>query len=418
MGLKSLQKWQRKVFILCWIAYSLGYFCRVNFSVALPVIQQTYKLSNTSIGLIGSSLFWAYAIGQLINGYIGDKVASRKYIFIGLASSALINIAFGFANSLPMMIILWGANGFFQSMLWGPIIKTLSSWFQPQKRNKVAIGISTTMVSGYLMAWGFSGLILIYTSWRWVFYIPGITVILFAGIWYIMMRNNPEEVGLTLQSQSEKIAEKTENEKYYSLSLWQVINKTKLIPVAIACITQGFIRDSITLWGPKFLMETQHLEFNATIGLIIIIPIVNFFGIAFAGWLNKKFNYQERFTSIILFSAGAITCLGLFAFSGSNVYMSLICLYGASALMAGSNTLLISIIPLHYSKYNKTSSVAGLLDFCCYAGSGITGIMTGFIADKAGWNGVLMSWIIVTLVGVVSISIAWIEEKKIPRENM
>lgn len=407
----NLLKWQKKIFILCWLAYSFGYFCRVNVSVALPAIQETYKWNNTSIGIIGSALFWVYAIGQLVNGYIGDKVESRKFVFIGLVVSALINIIFGFTHSLILMVILWGVNGFFQSMLWGPIIKTLSCWFPYKQRNKIAVGISTTMVSGYLMAWGFSGVILIYTSWKWAFYLPGIIVLGFAIVWYIEIRNKPEDVNLSLPKESETAATQIECTEGESVSLWQIICKSKLIPVAIACIAQGLIKDSITLWSPKFLMETEHLSLNSTIGLVIIIPIANFFGIIFAGWLNKKLDNREKFTSIILFTASVFTCLGLFIFSGTSASVSLIFLYFSSALMSGANTLLISIVPLHYTKYNKVSAVAGFLDFCVYVGSGITGIATGFIVDKAGWSGVLMFWIIIAIIGVVSISIAWIDEK-------
>ena len=407
-----LVKWQKRVFILCWMAYSFAYFCRANFSVALPAIQDTYKWSNAKVGLIGSSLFWVYALGQLVNGYIGDKIDSRRFVFIGLIASAAINIAFGFANSFPLMVVLWGINGFFQSMLWGPIIKTLSNWFSHKQKNRVAVLISTTMVSGYLIAWAFSGLILYYKSWRWVFYLPGIIVTAFSVVWYIGMRSHPKEVGLTIsdnEENSEIPANETNSEQ---LSLWQLIIKTKLIPVAIACIAQGIIRDGITLWSPKFLMETQNMSIDSTIGLVIIIPIANFIGIMFAGWLNKRLNNNEKLTSIVLYSAGFISCLGLFIFSGINIFISMICLYLSSALMAGANTLLISIVPLHYGKYNKVSSVAGFLDFCCYVGSGITGIMTGFLVDKTGWNGVLLSWIAVSIIGVISIFIAWTSGKK------
>lgn len=407
-----LIRWQKKIFILCWMAYSFAYFCRVNFSVALPAIQDTYKWSNAKIGLIGSSLFWVYALGQLINGYIGDKIDSRKFVFIGLIASAAINIAFGFANSLPLMVILWGINGFFQSMLWGPIIKTLSNWFSHKQKNRVAVLISTTMVSGYLIAWAFSGLILNYKSWRWVFYIPGLVVTAFSIVWYIGMRSHPEEVGLTILDNAENSELEANGTNGEYLSLWQLIIKTKLIPVAIACVAQGIIKDSITLWSPKFLMETQNMSMDSTIGLVIIIPIANFIGIMFAGWLNKRLNNNEKFTSIVLYSAGFIACLGLFVFSEINIFISMICLYLSSALMAGANTLLISIVPLRYSKYNKVSSVAGFLDFCCYVGSGITGIMTGFLVDNVGWNGVLMSWIVVSIIGVISISLAWISDKK------
>ena len=123
----------RKVFILCWLAYACAYLCRVNMSIAIPSISQSLGYSKTSLGLVGSSFFWAYGIGQLINGYIGDRISGRIFIFFGLLVSALINIFFGLAPTLVVMVILWMFNGYFQSMLWGPIVRILSRWFHRRR---------------------------------------------------------------------------------------------------------------------------------------------------------------------------------------------------------------------------------------------------------------------------------------------
>ncbi|HBM81758.1 MAG: MFS transporter [Clostridiales bacterium] len=416
MNSKLLLKMQKRIFILCWIAYSLSYFCRVNISIALPYIQKMLECSNAALGFLGSSLFIVYAAGQLINGYIGDRVESRKFVFIGLAFSALINIFFGFAKSLPLMIILWGVNGFFQSMLWGPIMKNLSCWFPSREKNKIAIKISTTMVAGYIMAWGLSGIIITRTSWQWAFFVPGIIVMSFAVLWYIMARNRPEEVGLTLEDDSRPKEKSIDNKQ--PMTLWQVICSTKLLFVMIACIVQGFVRDGITLWSPKFLMETQKIPVKIMASLVVVIPAANFLGVLLAGWLNNKSNNDEKLASIIMFSAGAIFCIGLFEFGGISPYVCLFFLCCSSALMSGANTLLVSIIPLSYIKYNRVSAIAGLLDFCCYIGSGTTGILTGFIVDKSGWTGVMLSWIIAALIGVLSISAAWIEQKGLVRKRL
>lgn len=125
----QIKKWQTRIFIACFIAYTAAYICRVNLSIAIPGIQSEFGFSNASIGLISTSFFWVYALGQLINGFVGDMVSSRTFIFVGLTASALINIAFGLSSVLWMMVLLWSVNGIFQSMLWAPMIKTLSNWF-------------------------------------------------------------------------------------------------------------------------------------------------------------------------------------------------------------------------------------------------------------------------------------------------
>ena len=112
------------------------------------------SLDKVQLGLLGTVFFWVYGIGQLINGNIGDRVKTKRFIFIALIAAGMANILFGFAAGIAAMFAIWAVNAYFQSMLWGPIVKTLAVWFPHSKRASVSIGISTSMVVGYWLAWG------------------------------------------------------------------------------------------------------------------------------------------------------------------------------------------------------------------------------------------------------------------------
>ena len=111
METQSLNRWKFKIFFLCWIAYASIYFARVNLSVAIPFIQKTLVLDKVQVGLIGSLFFWIYGIGQFVNGYIGDKVSSKIFIFIGLFVTSLTNIFFGLTSNFSFMLVIWAING-------------------------------------------------------------------------------------------------------------------------------------------------------------------------------------------------------------------------------------------------------------------------------------------------------------------
>ncbi len=83
----QIRHWQKKMFWLMWITYAAFYLGRVNLSVALPGIMGEFGLTKTNMGVVLSALFMMYAIGQFINGQLGDKLNSRKIITIGLISS-------------------------------------------------------------------------------------------------------------------------------------------------------------------------------------------------------------------------------------------------------------------------------------------------------------------------------------------
>ena len=407
-----------KLFMLCWAAYTSTYLCRVNISVAIPAIQQAFGWSKASIGLISSFFFWIYGIGQLVNGYIGDKVSGRVFVFIGLAMSAIINILFSFVSSLTGMMLLWAINGCFQSMLWGPIVRMLSSSFPEEWRTRISVGISTSMVGGYLLGWGLSGQILTTASWHWVFRLPGMLVLGYAIIWMLATKKLPLAAENSGNGDGSLSAENRDLKEYNlkqkdEISFWQFIKEKKLWIIALVCACQGIVKDSIGVWGPMYLMETHDIDLSSTTVYILLIPVMNFGGIVLSGWLNKKFNYQHNTAIMAIFGISIITFLGLFIFGKLSVVMGAILLGCCSALMYGANTLLLGVIPMGFAKYNKTSSVAGFFDFSSYMGAGISGYLTGNISELWGWNGAIIMWLIIALSAVGLLYKARINNKDI-----
>ena len=68
------------------------------------------------LGLLGTCLFVMYSLGQFVNGQLGDKFGARKLVFVGMIGSALLNIIFSFSTAFGFMMVVWGLNGYFQSM--------------------------------------------------------------------------------------------------------------------------------------------------------------------------------------------------------------------------------------------------------------------------------------------------------------
>jgi len=414
---KDMKKWQIRIFAACFIAYTAAYICRVNISVALPSIQDALRLNSTSIGLIGTSFFWIYAIGQLVNGYIGDRVNSRTFIFIGLVVSAVLNVLFGFSSILIILVLLWGANGIFQSMLWGPIVRTLSNWYPSRMHNSVAFGMSFSLIIGYLLAWGISGLVLARLEWRWAFWIPAGIVLLLACVWYVMARNKPSDAGfsdvhLVRHENGEGIDDDYIETETESVPFWKLIKGTNLLFIAFTGIAQGMIKDSVSFWSPKLLMDTQNLSLILTVGVVLIIPVLNFIGIIFAGWLNRLLKYKEKLTILLLMLGSCISSLGLVFLIDKSAVLSVILIAGASAFVFGANPAMTAIIPLSYKQYGRVSSVAGFIDFSIYLGSGLAGAFTGFIVDSSGWNNVFIMWCLISFLGAVSMGVSLIRESR------
>ena len=57
------------VTMFCYLFYYTG---RQTFGFAIPGIEQELGLSKQTLGWCSTALLWSYAIGQAVNGNLGD----------------------------------------------------------------------------------------------------------------------------------------------------------------------------------------------------------------------------------------------------------------------------------------------------------------------------------------------------------
>ena len=139
---------------LCWLAYAISYLSRSNMAISLVSLKDKYAFSLPQVSLLGTLFFVAYAVGQLINGRLGDITTPRRMITAGLLVAAVCNILFGALSSYPALAALWTINGFALSALWGPITRMMAHYFKGHKRNTVSMLMMTSPAVGCLVSWG------------------------------------------------------------------------------------------------------------------------------------------------------------------------------------------------------------------------------------------------------------------------
>ena len=143
---KTYKSLRAKSFWGATIAYSLYYVCRMSLSVVKQPLIDSEALTAGQLGIIGSSLLFVYAVGKFMNGFIADYCNIRKFMATGLLLSAIANLLMGATGLLhgtaglssiilfTVFSILWGLNGWMQSMGSPPGIINLSRWFPLSKR--------------------------------------------------------------------------------------------------------------------------------------------------------------------------------------------------------------------------------------------------------------------------------------------
>jgi sugar phosphate permease len=75
--------------MICYLFYYTG---RQTFGFAIPGIEEELGLSKTQLGWISASLLWAYAVGQAVNGQLGDRMGGRRMMSMGAVLAFVTSI--------------------------------------------------------------------------------------------------------------------------------------------------------------------------------------------------------------------------------------------------------------------------------------------------------------------------------------
>lgn len=101
-------------------------------------------------------------------------------ILFGAVMGGICCFLMPFAGSLTAMIIIWAANGFFQSMLWSPILRIYSEMINKKLKKRAILDISLSLPVGTVCAYLASTLIIKYFKWHYVFVCGSICIFLAA----------------------------------------------------------------------------------------------------------------------------------------------------------------------------------------------------------------------------------------------
>lgn len=409
----ELSHWRKRIFISLWVTYGTFYLCRVNMSIALPGIMGEFDYSKTAMGAVLTALFAAYAFGQFVNGQLGDKFGGRRFITVGLVMTAVLNIAFGFTSGLAAMILIWGLNGYFQSMGWAPTVKTLANWFPPKIRGKFGGALGTSYQIGNAYSWALAGLVAGALGWRWCFWAPAIIVLVSAIHWYLRGRNAPEEVGLpTIEEEAEGTYEATDVREDHHLgfryTLSSVLRDRAIWLVAFGLFCLNIVRYGFIGWAPTYMFQVQHAPISTAAYKVLVIPLAGSIGALFSGWVSDKV-FQSRRAPM---AAIMLLLLGLFVWLYPRIpvsqwELSLVVLIMIGFLTYGPHVLMVTTMPMDFATRKAAASATGFIDGMGYVGAAITGILSGWLIDNLGWNSAFYLWVSAAVIAAILMTILW-----------
>lgn len=365
---------------MCSLSYLAVYVARNTLGAVSPQMIEGGVFTTGQIGTLSSLYFITYAIGQLVNGRIGDKITAKYMISVGLAAAGLCTLVIPLAvRSIYAVYIAYGASGFFLSMIYGPMTKVVAENNDPVYATRCTLGYTVASFLGSPAA----GLMAVVLTWQGVFALSS-GFLLVMGLLCFIVFQIFERMKIVRYNQFRPPEEKGGSIK--------ILLKRGIVTFVMISMITGIVRTSVVFWLPTYLSQqlgysAEHaaLLFTVATFLISASPFIAIFMYERVFRSNMGWTIVASFLFATLFFA-AVYLVKNSAFNTAMIVLAII----ASNCAA---TMLYSRFCPSLRDTGMVSSATGFLDFASYVAAAVSSTLFAGTVSDIGWSGLILVWL-------------------------
>ena len=392
--------------------YLFFYNGRQNINLVMTQMAEDLGSSTAALGVVSSALFWCYAFGQLINGRLGAHFGYKRFMIIGVVASAILNVVISFQHSIPIITLLWGLNGFFQSMVWSNGLGVVNKWW-PAKERGFATGL-TTFFSGMAQVTTYLSILLCLQlnpewGWRAAFRFPMVPLLLSLIAFICFFKNSPSDAGLSEFDDDNDTAnaelEEIIRTKGYLYPYKMLFSEPKVILFCFISAIAGIGRYGLLTWIPTYFTEQLGLTIKDGIFSSILLPFGQACAMFIFPIITDKLLKGKREPMLMI--ASLVTFFGMLVFPlikhqvGASIMLFVL---GISAMVTG----VIWTIAGDIGGKALSSTVVGVFDWAVYMGAAVQAMLFGFVKDTFGWIAI---FVIIAVLYIIMLVLTLLAQK-------
>lgn len=378
---------------LCSVAYLAVYIARNILSAVTPAILEAGLLDKEFLGVLSSAYFVFYAIGQLINGIIGDKVKAVYMISLGLLFAGVTGFVFPLLiGSGVWLILLYGMTGFFLSMIYAPMTRVVAESTEPIHAVRCSLGYTFASFFGSPVA----GIAAAAFVWYDAFNFSSSALVFMAVVCFVLFTVF-ERRGIVKYGTRQRAGATAEAPRGLKARVGVLVRHDIIRYSAVAMLT-GVVRTAVQFWMPTYFSE--YLSYDSeTSALIFTVATLVISSNAFvAVAIYEAFGRRQYPSLLLLFGTSAVAFALTFLIKEPilNVIFFIIAVIGAN----GASSILWSVYCPSLSDTGMVSSATGFLDFLSYMAAAIATAVFGNIVSLIGWDNLILIWLALAVVGI------------------
>ena len=372
---------------LCIATYLASYVTRNILSVSTPEMIKEAFFTKEYTGLLSSVCFIFYAVGQLINGFIGDMVHPKYMIIMGLGVSSISTFAIPLFDNRIIHFAAFALIGFGLSMLRGPLMKVISENTAATHARMICTLFSMAGFAGPLIA----SLLSIFFEWRAVFTVTGIisVFITVASVTVISLLEKRGEIKFT-----------PKKEKGVLNSILSVFKLEDFFFYMFISAIGEIAGSSITFWIPTY--TTEHLGFSGDAASTIysVVSLTTLFTPFITLVIYEKLIRNGVKLALVMYVLSAVFFIAV-RFTAAPLVNVIMLIIAKRAAAAASSIVWSAYIP-GLARSGKVSSANGVIDAAGYAMASLANVIFSGSVSRLGWSGIVNMWYIIMLIGAAA----------------
>lgn len=380
---QRLKRFQWSTFLAATLGYGMYYVCRLSLNVVKKPIVDEGVFSETELGIIGAVLFFTYAVGKFMNGFLADRSNINRFMSTGLLVTALVNLCLGFVHSFILFAVLWGISGWFQSMGAASCVVGLSRWFTDKKRGSFYGFWSASHNIGEAMTFIIVASIVSALGWRYGFLGAGLVGLIGALVVWRFFHDTPQSKGLPAVNAPEKKKEMDALEtEEFNRAQKAVLRNPAIWILALSSAFMYISRYAVNSWGVFYLQAEKGYS---TLDASFIISISSVFGIVgtmFSGVISDRFFGGRHNIPALIFGLMNVFALCLFLLvPGVHFWMDALAMILFGLGIGVLICFLGGLMAVDIAPRNASGAALGVVGIASYIGAGLQDVMSGVLIE-------------------------------------
>ncbi|MCF0182034.1 MAG: MFS transporter [Muribaculaceae bacterium] len=370
-------------FLSATLGYAIYYVCRLSMNIVRKPIVDDGVFSESQLGIIGSCLFFVYAVGKLSNGFLADRCNARVFLATGLLGTALINLILGFTNMFVVFAVLWGLNGWFQSMGAPACVVSLNRWYNPSNRGTYYGFWSASHNLGEALTFITIALLVSWMGWRYGMIGAGLIGLAGFGMLLLFMRDTPQSQGFLLNEAATSPKSPKSQSEDFNKAQKAVLRNPAIWILALASAFMYISRYAVNSWGVFYLEAQKGYSTLDASFIISISSVCGIVGTVFSGLISDRFFKGSRNVPALVFGLMNVVALCLFLLvPGEHFWVDALAMVLFGLGIGVLICFLGGLMAVDIAPRAAAGAALGVVGIASYIGAGLQDVMNGILIES------------------------------------